>query len=402
MSTRRQVCAWVAGCSLLLPGLAVAQDRTEREIVEAVLREGPYARAIQARVEVVRREQSARLAYPNPLVSYSREGAGFTEFLQVEQALPLMGIRSSLARVGMAAAAVAEAERDADLWNLRADSAALAGRAAAAEARLAVAGAFVSDVERLVEILRTREKEGEGSRFDRLRAEHELREAQLAAATAAIDAADSRAALVSRLPAGFTFARVTWTPSPRQVPVVEGLTARALASRADVRALDRSASRAGLEASAAGRARLPSPVILGGFKRSDNDVGRETGGVFGLSASVPLFDAGRRETARWLAEGHRLAAARASLEQQIRAEIARAAAALSRRQAVLGENAAGAADDLVAIADVAYREGEIGILEWLDAVRTASRARARVIDMQLDMRLAEIALERAVGDVLWP
>jgi outer membrane protein TolC len=56
----------------------------------------------------------------------------------------------------------------------------------------------------------------------------------------------------------------------------------------------------------------------------------------------------------------------------------------------------------VQIAEVAYREGEVGILELLDAVRTASRARVRSIELRLDARLAQIAVERAVGDTLWP
>jgi hypothetical protein len=56
--------------------------------VEAILRDGPRALAIRADVDVVRSEQAARLAVPNPSVSYSWEGAGFTDFLLVEQALP--------------------------------------------------------------------------------------------------------------------------------------------------------------------------------------------------------------------------------------------------------------------------------------------------------------------------
>jgi outer membrane protein TolC len=51
---------------------------------------------------------------------------------------------------------------------------------------------------------------------------------------------------------------------------------------------------------------------------------------------------------------------------------------------------------------VAYREGEIGIVVLLDAVRAASRARLRDLERRLDVRLAEIALERAVGERLWP
>jgi outer membrane protein TolC len=54
------------------------------------------------------------------------------------------------------------------------------------------------------------------------------------------------------------------------------------------------------------------------------------------------------------------------------------------------------------IAEIAYREGEVGILELLDAVRTTARARIRSMDIRLSVREAQIALERAVGDILWP
>jgi hypothetical protein len=116
MPTRGQVCAWIAGCGLVVPWLATAQDRTERDVVDLIVREGPEARAIRAGAEVTRREQEARLAYPNPAVTYSREGAGFTEFLQIEQSLPLFGVRDALSRAGVAAAGAAEAERDGRLW----------------------------------------------------------------------------------------------------------------------------------------------------------------------------------------------------------------------------------------------------------------------------------------------
>ncbi|HSC29823.1 MAG TPA: hypothetical protein VLD67_21270, partial [Vicinamibacterales bacterium] len=93
MPTRARVCAWIAVLVLGVPSPATAQDRTEREVVELVVRDGPQARAIRAEAEVTRREHLARLAYPNPSVSYSREGAGFTEFFQAEQALPIFGVR---------------------------------------------------------------------------------------------------------------------------------------------------------------------------------------------------------------------------------------------------------------------------------------------------------------------
>jgi hypothetical protein len=91
MPTRFRVWAWIAALGLAVPSLAASQDRTERDLVDLIVRDGPRARAIRADTEVSRRAQIARLAYPNPGVFYSREGAGFTEFLQIEQALPLFG-----------------------------------------------------------------------------------------------------------------------------------------------------------------------------------------------------------------------------------------------------------------------------------------------------------------------
>jgi len=55
-------CAWIAGCSLVAPSLGLAQDRTDRDVVDLIVRDGPQAMAIRAETEVVRREQLARLA----------------------------------------------------------------------------------------------------------------------------------------------------------------------------------------------------------------------------------------------------------------------------------------------------------------------------------------------------
>ena len=403
MPTRAQVCAWIAGCGLVVPSLAFAQDRAERDVIDLIVRDGPQAQVIRAESEVIRREQLVRLAYPNPGVTYSREGAGFTEFLQVEQSLPVFGTRAALSRAGVAATAAAEAERDARLWALRTDAAAAVARLTAAQARLDAAQARTRDVERLIEILRTREREGEGSRFDRLRAEQELRDTRQLATSAAVDVADARATVTAMLPRDVTVERITPVTAPQPAPVsVDVLMTRAMSTRAELRALQRLADRAELESVAARRARLPAPTLFGGLKRADDESGRQRGGVFGVSLSLPLFDTGGREVARWAAERARVEAQRASIEHQIRAEIARASETLALRQAAVSDDAEAAGDELTQIAEVAYREGEVGILELLDAVRTASRARVRSIELKLDARLAQIALERAVGDVLWP
>jgi cobalt-zinc-cadmium efflux system outer membrane protein len=185
-------------------------------------------------------------------------------------------------------------------------------------------------------------------------------------------------------------------------PEIDTLVARARSTRAELRALERAGQHARLEALAAQRARRPAPVVFGGMKRADDASARQRGAVLGVNLSLPLFDSGGREAARWDAERARAAGARAAVEDQIRAEVTRASEALRLRTAAVADDQDAPGEELLQIAEVAYREGEVGILELLDAVRTASRATTRTIDTQLEARLAQIALERAVGDVLWP
>jgi hypothetical protein len=54
MPTRAQVCTWIATVALLAPSVAAGQGRTEREIVELIVRDRPQARAIRAESEVTR------------------------------------------------------------------------------------------------------------------------------------------------------------------------------------------------------------------------------------------------------------------------------------------------------------------------------------------------------------
>ena len=97
----------------------------------------------------------------------------------------------------------------------------------------------------------------------------------------------------------------------------------------------------------------------------------------------------------------RIDAERAAVEAAIRAEVSRSFETLSLREAAALQAEQADDSELLTIAEVSYREGEVGILELLDAARTTARAKTRNIDIQLEVRLAQIALERAVGGVLW-
>jgi cobalt-zinc-cadmium efflux system outer membrane protein len=236
-----------------------------------------------------------------------------------------------------------------------------------------------------------------------LRAEQELRDTNQVVTSAAVALAEARATVSGMLPQNASLTTVASTQITQQMSIpIETLFTRATSTRAELRALEQLGQRATFEAEAARRSRLPSPNLFGGVKRADELSGRKTGGVFGVTVALPLFDDGGREAARWGAERSRVEAERIFIENRIRSEIAGAWEVLTLRQAALSQEQQGTAEELVQIAVVAYREGEVGILELLDAARTASRARTRSIDLRLDARLAQIALERAVGGTLWP
>ena len=405
MRTHYRVALVAAAYFACSPSGLQAQARTEQDIVELIVRESPQAKTIRAVAESVTAEQAARSTFPNPAVSYAREGAGLTEFFQMEQTLPAFGLRGALQRAGIAARESADAERDARLWQLRIDAHAALARWRAASERLEAAQSVERLVEQLIGVLVTREKEGEGSRFDRVRSEQELVDAKQIVSSAEIDRLAARGAILAMLPPN--------TPLPETVvhrsvtanaDPAEALVQRAATSRAELRALDSSAQRFTLEAEAAKRAVGPAATINGGVKRADEDNDMRTGGVVGVSVTLPLFNRAARDVTRWNAERARVAFERAVVEAAIRAEITTAAALLSlRRQvATMARNALASADELVTMADVAYREGEAGILQLLDAYRTRGRAQERAAAAALDLRLSEIALERAVGVTLWP
>ena len=178
MRTRDRV-ALVLTLVACVPGWSHAQERTEQEIVELIVRDGPRARAIRAAADVVIAEQAARIVFPNPAASYSREGAGFTEFVQMEQPFPAFGLRKALERAGVAARQAAEAERDARLWQLRSEGLDALARLRASSERVQSAPVVVAH-RGTHRVLNTREKEGEGSRFDRVRAQQELVDARQA------------------------------------------------------------------------------------------------------------------------------------------------------------------------------------------------------------------------------
>jgi outer membrane protein TolC len=178
------------------------------------------------------------------------------------------------------------------------------------------------------------------------------------------------------------------------------LLEQALANRGDYRASEISLARFEAERSAATRLQIPTPSLTGGLKRSDLGGTASSGYQVSVDLSIPLFSRGQAATALATAQKARVQAESESWRLQIEAEVGAAYSVakihhdrLTRYQ----EAAAAIAEPLAQIGRVGYEEGELSILELLDADRQALDARLQILDLAAAARRAAIELDRAIG-----
>ena len=399
---------WLAaGLCVALAPPGAAQPLTEAEAVARMRAEHPRVTALRFGVREFAADARGRTLPPNPAVAYTREeaGAAVDDFLLVSQELPLWGRRRLLGEAAGHAVSARAAEADARLLAVETELRLVFADLLLAQARVRSLAAGAGRLDGLIAVLRTREEQGEGSRFDRLRAEREAAEVDADRALADIARRQAQARLAAFFaagtdPDGLTAAgRLDDYPAPESAPVPppEG--------RRDHRALGLEAERWGVEGRAARRLRLPSAQVTGGLKRSTGIGSTGAGFVLGASLSVPLFDRGQTQAARASAARERVEAERRALAARIAAEVrAASAAAVGERELAdrYRAESVSRADELVAIATAAYEEGEFGILELLDAHRVSLRANLRSLDLSASARRAAVELDRAAGREMTP
>lgn len=413
MSPSSTIRACLVAClsPLVLAATCSAQTMTEARVLELFARQSPQAVAARAQVAVTRADAKGRGLYSNPSFSYSREGAGFTEFFQAEQTLPLTGRIGILRQAITPAVGAAEADAEALIWQLRAELRLAFYRLLALQDREGVLNATIRDLQEVIRVLATREKEGEGSRFDRLRWERELVELRSELALVQAQSAHARSRMLEFLPQGTEISKVEGTStSTQELPELSELQTQALASRSEIRADQQLVARLRLEQQAAARLRYPEPVLAGGLKRADaidlsqpgrTPSERTQSGIFvGITIPIPSFNRGQAEVVRLQAEQTRIEAHRQALEHQVRAQVAGAYQTLKlRRQAIESyhRELGGRNEELLKIAQTAYQEGEVGILELLDVFRLQRQSQQRLIELGSAAREAQIDLERVMG-----
>lgn len=397
------------GVVLALPVPAVrGQELSEQQALLRLSAESAQARALQLGVELARANARAEGLPPNGSAAFSREAAGGVPetYLLYHQPLSITGRRQFLRRAAEAAADSEEMHVRSQLHELRVDLRIAFLDLLLAQEEFRVIRSERGRLEEVVDVLRKRERLGESSGYDRLRAERDLSlllaeqgglEARLETARAAL------ASFFSPAQAGDSLIAVGALTLPA-LPDRDSLMARSL-KRGDIQAEQYSAESSILAGEAARRKLYPEPILSGGLKSPVVDGRRDSGYVLSVTVPLPLFDRGQAEMARAEA-ARRAAVARA---EAIRAEVSRqvrgvweATQAMIRTAAAYQQRVLSQTEDLVKIARAAYEGGEVGILELLDAYRNQREVRLRALDLTAAARRSALGLERLVGEEVIP
>jgi cobalt-zinc-cadmium efflux system outer membrane protein len=378
---------------------------TEAQAIERLLAHDPTVRALRTRVDEVRAAQADRTRWPNPSVMVTRESVGGTSdtFYTGRQELPLSGRLGLLRDAGQQAVASTDADvRFAIAQRIAELRHAFAALLLAQDQESALREAL-AELERLVDVLRLREEAGEGSPYDRMRGARALADLQDELASAAVERAGAQGVLATFLGPGTPSNQLVAAGGPQGVaplPPVEALVDEALQARLDHRARELTSAQFETERRAAERLRVPVPIVTAGLKRSGMGGLLHNGYQVAVDVGVPLFNRGQAAAAQAQAQAERARAEAEALRLEIEADVRTAYTTVNLRRAQVdayGRSVADTAEPLVATARVGYEEGELGILELLDATRQAVDARLRSLKASALARRAAIDLDRAIG-----
>jgi cobalt-zinc-cadmium efflux system outer membrane protein len=393
----------LAGLALLTAcSCAHAQDWTEQVVLSMFEQQSPIKRETRAAAAAAVEELRGKTLWPNPVGVYSRETVGFTEFIQGEQQLPISG-RLGLARKAMEPAReAAEAQGAARIWDIRSNLRAAFYRALAAQRQEELIQSSLAEIQHVIQLLVAREREGEGSRYDRIRVERETADLRADIAVSRARVRAEQTVLLSYLPAETPVTRLNGDLAPRLLATsATDAVQHALGNRAEFRAQTSRLTQLSLEQQAAERLKIPEPMITAGLKRTQVSPNQNaSGAVIGVSISLPIFNKGRTEVSRLSAEQKRIRAQRDQLTQQVSATVTGAfdvytsrASALAAFERETGDSGA----ELLRVSRIGYEEGELGILQLLDSYRLMRQTALRRLELQLAVKESEIELSRAAG-----
>lgn len=375
---------------------------TADDVVRLVRAQDPTTRAAREAVGLAQADQVEAGLYANPTIEWEREhlpGEGEDAFLLT---LPIDLSTSRSTREELASVDVAEANAHAARVASHSVVRALTifYRLIAQERRTEIQTHAQERLAEAARVVRRRREEGSVSGYDQSRIEIEAELAASILRQTKSEAKQSRVGLARLL--GVAVAEVSFTDSLKADSriVVEAATESKDIGLSSLRLLHAAAERAGYARQSATWSWLPELVLSGGPRLANSGVNRE-GYKVGVALDIPIFSRGQELRSRAAArERHALAQAEsAQREAQIRLAQAVEVLTVARQEVQsFAETTGDRIERLERSAQSGYREGELSIVELLDAQRVRTLLELRQLELALGLKEAEVALCAARGD----
>lgn len=385
------------------PAQATPAFRLEQLVALAVSAH-PASEAARAQRDAAAAGIDTARAFPNPEVEYLAGNArpnqpgtsrGNAYTVAVTQPLDLPWVRA--ARIGTAQAGlrVAEAEYRGFLADVTARVRLHYYEVLRRDAELAAAREDLQLMEDIHGRIALQVSTGEAARYELIKADAEMLSARNRAKSAAFRVTQAKAALRQyvgqRLPADF--ALDGGLPTRLEVPPLERLRDDILARNPDLARSREAAEQAEARLSLERSLRTPT-VALKASRDNDPDVRNDK---LGVVVTIPLWDRRSGPVAEAAAQARR---SRYALEEQRFTLLQSLEGAYHQYEIATSQVAAletgivHQAENALKVAEAAYRYGERGILDYLDAQRVYRAARNELIAARFELAAAVVELER--------
>ena len=351
-------------------------------------------------------------AHPNPVAvvsheSLSERGLDYSEsYFTLSQRLEWPGRRGARGERSDEEAAALESSLDAERRRLAFEVKRAFIEAAAAEERAAIVREVRAVFGMAEESGRERFREGDLSGYDARRLRIERARYENLGASAEIDLRNARLRLASLILPGEpgrdlkeiapTAAPEGAPPSPEKLEE-KAMIALALERRAEMRSAEAQMAAADASIRYFSTFTGPDVTVTGGYKRQSDGF---DGFFLGVNVPLPTFDR-RKGDLEAAGAGLRAAATRVDLTRRsVENDVARSLAAyasVSKRIAVIRNQLLTGIDDLLRIARVSYSEGEMSLLELLDAAEAFRESHIMESQLTSEHWLRYYDLERAMG-----
>lgn len=370
----------------------------------------PALRAAASQAQGAQAASATATAYPNPEIEY---GSGNTRFqpatnpsggnrvLALSQPLEWPGVRDARRRVAEAGISSTGALLDGARINLRADvkQSFLEVQRRDEELQLAEQGRTL--LEQIRNRVKLRVDVGEAPRYELVKADAEALAAANVAQTAEIRAQQARdrlrALLGADLPARFDIASAPQLGDA--LPPLDDLRREMLERQPLLRSASAETQRAEAQLEQERGRRLPQPTVKWSAERQpDSDQWR-----VGMALPLPLWDRRTGPIGEAQANVERARADQERVRRSLLSELDQAHGRfrIAQRQLQTFEN--GLIRDAAAalkVAEAAYRYGERGILDYLDAQRVFRATHLDYLNARYELQFALVEIERLRASLL--